>query len=356
VIPPLVSFKNYESFEFALVEQMSARVRGRRLMSVKDVSALVEECRRLHDLGLPPIASGAAFGLLLGVSPKLITSMSTRHAVYWRTFYLPKKSGGSRLIRAPRTFLKTVQNYILETILSKYSDHEAAYGFTKGKGAYKNATQHLNQNYVWNTDIVDFFPSISADRVQNVFVRLGYSRNVSWMLAILFTYEQKLAQGAPTSPKISNIITSELDELLASIAGRFGCNYTRYADDITFSSMAAFQEEVLVLIKSCIEAYGFVLNEGKTRSSGPNVPRYVTGFVINAKVQPDRATRRTLRAKFHRLNGIETPELDTVYAAQGWASYVYSYNKDLGRQYLNVASAALGRTEKIRQLQPPTFL
>jgi RNA-directed DNA polymerase len=343
VIPPLVSFPSFEAFEVALREQMLGAGKSQRASNIKKCDDAIIECRRLRGLGLPPIASGATFGLLLGVSPRLITSMSTMPIGYWREFRLPKKSGGSRVIRAPRVFLKTVQTYILQNILQLPEEHPCAYGFTKGKGAYRNATQHLAMPHVWNTDIVQFFPSISATKVQELFVRIGFRKNVSWMLASLCTYQRKLPQGAPTSPRLSNLIFLPVDLQLQEIASQYNCIYTRYADDLTYSSISPIPRALFEAVGEILLSAGFLLNISKTRLRGPNSPRYVTGYVVNEKIQPDRTARRILRAKFHRLSTTAVLTDNDTASAQGWASYVFAYDPLIGSKYLAIVAQARKR-------------
>ena len=146
-----------------------------------------------------------------------------------------------------------IQWWILDNILSNVTMAENVFGFVQGRSAIDNATYHIGAAHILNVDIKQFFPSISADKIKIVFGSLGYSEEVSTMLAELCCLDERLPQGAPTSPALANMVLRELDEELSLLAAQYGRKYTRYADDLTFSSQERIEEEFLGFVKHAVE-------------------------------------------------------------------------------------------------------
>ena len=209
-----------------------------------------------------------------------------------------------------------------------------SFGFSRGKSIFRNAAVHVGKKWIWNTDLEDFFPTITHQKVREVFGSLGFTKNMSTVLASLCTHGGRLPQGAPTSPMLSNVIFKPTDAELVAIASRFGLTYSRYADDLTFSSNEQPTIDFISEIDRVISAAGFRRSMAKTRLHGPNGPKYVTGLVVNEKVHPDRRTRRLLRAKFHRLQTVKPAERSDLDKLHGWAAYVNAYDTNLGAKYL----------------------
>ena len=167
----------------------------------------------------------------------------------YKQFKIKKKSGGFRLITAPRnqSFMLLLR-YVNEIFKAVYTPSDYAMGFTEGRSVVTNANKHKGHNYVFNTDLKDFFPSIHQARVWKrlQLKPLLFKQSIANVVAGLCSMKEKmedgsvryvLPQGAPTSPIITNMICDNLDRRLAGLAKRFGVVYSRYADDITFSSM-----------------------------------------------------------------------------------------------------------------------
>jgi len=124
--------------------------------------------------GLPPLVSPTVFAFILGVSPKLITAMARNPSRYYRSFVIPKRSGGQRTILAPRTFLKAVQYYVLQFILKKQAISTFATGFVRGKGTIYNARLHAGLPFLLNVDLKDFFGSVTISQVRGQFINIGF--------------------------------------------------------------------------------------------------------------------------------------------------------------------------------------
>lgn len=224
------------------------------------------------------------------------------------SFTIPKKSGGERTISVPERGLKSILTTLNTVLTSVYVPTDCAMGFVKGRSVVANAKVHIGQNYVFNIDLKDFFPSISKSRVWKrlTLPPFNFKSEIADIVAGLCTMkvveggETKyvLPQGAPTSPVITNMICQNLDRKLSGLARRFNLRYTRYADDITFSSMHnvyAEGGEFLKELHRIIAAENFTLNENKTRLQSNRGRREVTGLIVSDKINVPRQYVRDLR-------------------------------------------------------------
>ena len=257
---------------------------------------------------------------------QLLFYCNPNHAFHrYRQFKIKKKSGGFRQITAPRNqnfmmLLQTV-NEILKAI---YTPSDYAMGFTEGRSVVTNATVHKGQNYVFNIDLKDFFPSIEQRRVLKRFGAkpFNFKPEIALLLSGLCamrvkretpdetkehdldkTYLYVLPQGSPTSPIITNMICDTLDRRLSGLAKRFGLHFSRYADDITFSSMrnvyaekGDFRQELVRIIND----QGFTINEAKTRLQKLGSRQEVTGIIVSNKLNVTRKYVREIRSLLYK--------------------------------------------------------
>lgn len=241
---------------------------------------------------------------------------------HYRRFLMPKKRGGHRLISAPMPRLKQAQRWILVQILEKVALHDAAHGFRKERSILTNAAPHCGAPLVINLDLRDFFPNVAWKRVYGLFLALGYSRSVATIFAQLCTEPpveevemdgetwqvatgvRHLPQGAPTSPAITNLLCRRMDARMTGIARKHGFSYTRYADDLTFSSPTGDREasrKLLWHVKRVIEEEGFQIHPDKLRIMGKGRRREVTGLIVGEKPSVPREDVRAFRALLNRL-------------------------------------------------------
>jgi hypothetical protein len=237
-------------------------------------------------------------------------------------FNIPKRRGGTRLIEAPGDKLKALQRRVLHRLLAPLPAHPAATGFVRRRSIVDNARPHAGQGVVINLDLADFFPTITAERVAQVFRGLGWDEEAATILSRICTSEGRLPQGAPTSPALSNLVCRRLDVRLSKLVARLGGHYTRYADDITVS-LPAFgrnkrlrpwskrgpgrprpkprpKRSLLTLVRTIIEAEGFRIQmKKKVRVLRRHQCQTATGLVLNDRVNLPRATRRLIRAMQH---------------------------------------------------------
>lgn len=228
----------------------------------------------------------------------------------YKQFVIPKKSGGKRTITAPqRGCFRLMLSALNELFKALYTPSVYAMGFTEGRSIVTNADVHKNQNYVFNIDLKDFFPSIRQPRVWKrlQLPPFNFPRAVANIIAGLCamqvkkedgTFDYVLPQGAPTSPIITNMVCDKLDRRLAGLAKRFGLRYTRYADDITFSSPhyvyipeGEFRKE----LKRIITDQGFTINDKKTRLQKRTMRQEVTGIIVSSKLNVSQAYVREIR-------------------------------------------------------------
>lgn len=202
----------------------------------------------------------------------------------YHIFEIPKKRGGVRVIEAPSDTLKKYQLWIKESILDKFKVSDYAKGFKKNCSILDNAQCHVGQELVLNIDLKDFFPSIKYSKVFKIFVYIGYTNEVAHLLTRLCTNRHNvLPQGSPASPIISNIVTLKLDKRLSALAASFGCNYSRYADDITFSGKR-YIKNILPIVERIIIEEGYSINTNKVRLQYSFQRQEVTGLIVNDKV------------------------------------------------------------------------
>jgi retron-type reverse transcriptase len=236
----------------------------------------------------------------LGVSHEIIHNLRLHKDAQYRTFTIEKKSGGTREISSPRTFLKVIQWWILDTILYNAYVPEVAFGFVRERSFLENARAHVGNTHVLNVDVENFFSSIKTLRVRNIFKELGYNELVATGLADLTTLKGCLPQGAPTSPMLANLAFSECDQRLRQLSDGIGATYTRYADDITFSSKLRLPLSLPSDIGEVIAEHGFKLNPKKTKFMGPNQTKEVTGLILGRDgIALNRGYLNAARGWFH---------------------------------------------------------
>lgn len=246
----------------------------------------------------------------------------------YNSFSVRKKSGGERIIHAPVNGLKHILkplNVILNTIAEP---HFKATGFVPGKSIVDNAKQHVGKHYVYNIDLKDFFHSFDRTWVKYGFMmppfNLGKEReDLAFLLASLCTHpfevdgrvQTVLPQGAPTSPTITNILCVKLDRRLNGLAKRFNITFSRYADDISFSSDTNVfkKENFLNELNRIIEDQKLVINPTKTRTQMTGFRQEVTGLSVNTKVNVNSRYIKQLRMWLYYWEKYGYNKADTIF-------------------------------------------
>lgn len=245
-------------------------------------------------------------------------------AAKYNPFEISKKSGGKREIIAPIPELKKIQRHLSRFLTEYYEElygdiNFYSNGFLKDKSIITNAKKHRNKTFVLNTDLEDFFPTITFGRIRNFFIKnnkFELSNEISTLIAKIACYKGYLPQGSPCSPIISNFICQILDIRLGKLAQKNRCSYSRYADDITFSTnLKNFPKEIAFTngdtvalgneLISVITRAGFKINFSKSRVYASNTRQEVTNLTVNRKINVSRKyfDNTKAMARNYYLNG-----------------------------------------------------
>ncbi|MGX1181553.1 RNA-directed DNA polymerase [Pseudomonas sp. IAP-CY TE4608] len=271
--------------------------------------------------GCPPIFSLNHLSHLAGTTYTFLHQTVSREneEEAYKIFRLRKPNVGHspdrfRYICAPCEDLLRVQRWINTHILSRVDPHEASYAYDNRHGVLDAATLHCESRWLIKLDLTDFFESILEPRVYELFKSLGYQPLVAFELARLCTrlrvrgnpdrrYKNKtppeglpytgesrighLPQGAATSPRIANLVMRSLDERLQDYATEHDLDYSRYADDLVFSSKGQFDRPTasqhIKAINDRLAEAGFWLNKAKTKIVTPGTRKIVLGLLVDGK-------------------------------------------------------------------------
>jgi RNA-directed DNA polymerase len=309
-----------------------ARERAKRIVHAgvgvsAGLEGVVSDAGKLLQRGLPVLNDGADLARVLKLSLGELRFLTFHRrgaaVVHYHRFSIPKKTGGVRLISAPKKKLKTAQAWVHASILKPVTDAAAvgphAHGFVPGRNVVSNAAPHTGKRVVINLDLNDFFPSVTFRRVKGLYRGLGYSEHVATLLALLCTEpprapvvvdgkrvyialgERSLPQGACTSPALTNLLCRRLDKRLAGVAAKYGFAYTRYADDLTFSGDDdARLQHLMRLVRDVLADEGLTEHPDKTHVMRRGRRQEVTGVVVNQRPAVVRSEVRQLRAILHR--------------------------------------------------------
>lgn len=331
--------KKKQVLKFDEAERLFSRSLRNRNRQQRDLLCDPEQLQRL---GLPLWKNEADLAEALGLSRgQLIAfahySFRERHPDYV-AFAIPKRSGGERILLAPKRRLKAVQRKLLKLLCERLPVSEAAHGFRSGRSIASGALPHVGRKLVLRLDLADFFPHCTWNRVRGLLLAYGYSYPVATCLALLTSESERqpvetpeglvyvpvqtryCVQGAPTSPALANALVYKLDRRLEGLAQKMGFNYTRYADDLTFSGDdPARLGSLLRWAQTIIEAEGFHLNAHKTRIMRQGQCQKVTGVTVNETLGLSRKERRRIRAALHQKGHSDA-------AVQGQLAYLHMLN------------------------------
>ena len=252
---------------------------------------------------------------------------------HYRYHWVPKRSGGARLIEAPKPVLKHAQRVVLRELLERVPVHPAAHGFRSGRSALTHAGGHVQRKVVIRLDLEDFFAAVGAGRIYGIFRTCGYPEPVAHVLTALVTnavpaavraaaaapeaaerrpaYRRLLAhlahphlpQGAPTSPALANLAAFSLDRRLAGLASAAGLAYSRYADDLAFSSVSARPTQATNRLVDSVTAIArdedFRVNPWKTSVQRAGRRQWVAAVVVNQRPNVERRQYDLLKATLH---------------------------------------------------------
>lgn len=292
----------------------------------------------------PPVSDLTQLSALLQMSGRALTYLAKFTEENVKKHEIVTNNGAKRrTIYAPSEKLKMAQQRVREKILLPITTPDFVHGFVPGHSLVTNAREHVNSGMVVNLDLKDFFPSISDKRVYG-FWRWVLSevcdekerKKMAWTLTGITAYDGHLCQGFVTSPDIANRVAWKLDRRLSALAASKSLTYTRYADDLTFSSRA-YDGNCRWLIDAVSEiavAEGFLVNPKKIAVMRPHRRQIVTGLVVNrdsqtrAELAPriPRYELRRIRAMCDKGAAMKNPQ-DRAHV-EGWLSYIHSVNPE----------------------------
>ncbi|HEX8463854.1 MAG TPA: reverse transcriptase family protein [Abditibacterium sp.] len=315
------------------------------------------DLEKLAKNGVPNFHTVAEIAVAIGIDAPQLTWLCYHRGAsfvdHYHRFQIPKKRGGMRNVSAPKTKLRRAQNWLLETVLTPIPTHEAVAAFAPGLSTAQNAARHMGKAVVVRLDLKDFFPSIGFVRVKRFFQSLGYNQGVSSVFSLLCTEaprveltldgqkshvavgDRVLPQGACTSPALTNAICRRLDARLSGLAEKRGFTYSRYADDLVFSSDDARADvgALIALATAIVADEKLVVNEEKTLVMHAQNRQSVTGLVVNAQdASGPRVSRddlRRFRAFLHQFQTQGREKMseklgqDALFYARGYLAYIH---------------------------------
>jgi len=277
----------------------------------------LEKLRKVKTLG--------AFAKLLGYKPNALAYIIYKipNNEKYAEFSIPKKNGQEREIKAPNDKLKLIQRH-LAGLLTECHDEicniqnmkTLSHGFRRNHSIVTNALKHKNKRYVFNIDLEDFFPSFNFGRVRGFFIKnrnFNLDKDVATIIAQIACHNNELPQGSPCSPIISNLIGHLLDIRLVNLAKKSKCTYSRYADDLTFSTNNKNFPEIIAITNTAnnwiagktlvkeIEKMGFIINKNKTSMQYKTGRQMTTGLIVNKKINIRKEYYKNARSMCHQL-------------------------------------------------------
>lgn len=220
----------------------------------------------------------------------------------YRKIVVSKRKGGKRILAIPSVPLRKSQKSLLQ-FFTQFKTHHAAHGFVDGKSIITHARLHIAKESILTVDIEDFFGSITSLHLEKLFRFNGVQNQTDIdLLKRLTTLDSKLPQGAPTSPVLSNAVAYEMDCELENWAKQKNLIYSRYADDMVFSSEnRTIEKEFINEVSEIVLKHGFKLNHAKTRILPRGRRQIVTGLVVNTKLNVKREYLRNTSAILHNI-------------------------------------------------------
>jgi len=341
----------------------------------KTIERSLKQAHALQDKGFPAILTLSHLAFHTGIKHHYLRKIVSRDLNPYRTFPISKRSGGKRYINVPHQDLMKLQRWIDQHILSQLSDSPYSYAFRQGQSIVDCANQHLGCNWIIKIDLRHFFESLSEIQVYHVFSDIGYDSLISFEMARLCTkvtrsnsnkYKNKrwvshldspiedyndtrvghLPQGAPTSPKLSNIIVKNLDIEISKIAEKYNLAFTRYADDITFSiDSNKFTRkkgvDIINSVYSLLPKYGVRPNPQKAKIIPPGARKIVLGLLVDTdKVRLSRSFRKKLECHFYYCNKdplihANSRGFNSIIGLKNYVTGLIAYAEQVDSDYLN---------------------
>lgn len=341
---------NWELYKKSFIQKYSANK-----IDIDSQIILLKYAKSLFDAQLPIIYNIEHFSLLVGYQDFLLYNICFSKEKYYHTFYILKRNGKKRQINEPYPTLKEIQYWIMNNILKERNISKYAKAYVPNAGIIDNVKFHKNQNVIIKLDIKNFFDSITFKDIYTIYRQFGYTKNVSHLLANLCTLNNRLPQGSPCSPILSNIFFKSIDERIGAYLRSLNYRYTRYSDDITISGDIKNEQihAIICFIEKILNEKDLRLNKSKTKILRKNHCQYVTGVVLNNKISAGNKYKKSLRQEIHFIKkfGLENHmqheninKQNYIFHLMGkinWVLYLEKNNKefieykDFLKRYLN---------------------
>lgn len=294
----------------------------------------------------------------LRVPTNFVESLARSASYEYKTYSIPKRTGGNRIIHHPSRRLKALQRWLLKNVISGLPIHDSATAYKKERSVLDNAKVHAASKYLLRMDFEKFFPSISKDDIAQ-YVSIHSSRFDAWTPADIDAFcslvcrHSELTIGAPTSPSLSNAICYELDTRINGLCSAASVKYTRYADDLFFSTnksgvLRSLEQGVRSVVDELILPANLRFNEKKSRHSSKKGRRKVTGIILGSDGQPHigRDLKRKVRALIHQFEKLDHPQRATLAG-------MIAYTTGLDPQFMNnlIEKYGLPKIREARQLR-----
>jgi RNA-directed DNA polymerase len=298
--------------------------------------------RIAHDLALP-----SAF----------IHSVARTASYEYKTYTIPKRTGGVRIIHHPSRRLKALQRWLLTNIIERLPTHDAAMGYRIGRSTMDNARRHTGSNYLLRLDFSNFFESITSTDVRayiadRSLLFSGWLTGDIEFFCSIVCRNDALTIGAPTSPALSNVLCFDLDQAIQNYCQVRDVSYTRYADDLFFSTrtpkiLNSLEAEVTRICRNLRFPASLALNPTKVRHSSKRGARRVTGVVLGSdeRAYVGRRLKRKIRAQIHQLERLSPTERSSL---AGLIAYVMGNDPSFINSLIN--KYGLERVREARQL------
>lgn len=290
-----------------------------------------------------------------------VASIARSASHRYKSYQIKRRDGRKREIHHPSKQLKAIQRWLLRRVIAQLPVHGAATAYKPGARTWDNAVAHSESRFLLRMDFRSFFPSITKDDISRFLADRHDAFFQSWgpedetLFCELVCRNDKLTIGAPTSPGLSNALCYVLDERLLSTATHYGVKYTRYADDLFFSSnkpdvLKKVEAEVPAVCAGLTYPNSLAINASKTRHSSKKGRRRVTGLTLGSdgRVHVGRELKRSIRARIHKLESLSG---EGRMSLAGSISYVIGMEPD----FLNklVLKYGLARVREARMEKAP---
>jgi RNA-directed DNA polymerase len=285
---------------------------------------------------------------LLLVLPQEIDEVVQNRRGYYRTAKVPKRDGGTRLLRVPDGRLKLLQDKVRRHVLDRIVPLDCVHGGVRGRSVITNAEYHIGKEVVFTLDVKDFFPSVGPRAATAIFKVLGFGAEALEMLVDVTTWDDQLPQGAPTSVAMANLAMHRVDVRLSRLALRHGFAYTRYVDDIAVSGswrLLDFRR----LIQRIVEEEGFRINPAKIKTMTAGTRQVVTGIVVNEKLNLPKDQFNSIRRQVSEVISSRLRSSVRVDSVRGKLSWLGSVNAGKATRLRLRLARAQSRTSSRRR-------